>query len=81
MCGQPITGVKHKVSRKTQSRNTANMVAERGLSSFPLLLVVVLAEHGGCLSSIDATVGCESGASAKLVGTSVRLVAGCRWNE
>ena len=23
------------------------------LSSFPLLLVVVLAEHGGCLSSVD----------------------------
>ena len=26
-------------------------------------------------------VGCVSGTSAKLVGTSVRLVAGCRWNE
>ena len=28
-CTQPIAGVKHKLSRKTQSRNTANMVAER----------------------------------------------------
>ena len=55
-----------KVPRRTQSRNTANMEAERGLSSFLLLLVAVLAEHGGC----------GSGTSAKLVGPSVRLVAG-----
>ena len=26
MCAQPITGVKHKVSRKTESRNTANIL-------------------------------------------------------
>ena len=51
------------------------------LSPFPLFLVAVLAEHVGCLSKVTATVGCESGTSAKLVGTSVELVAGCRWNE
>ena len=43
------------------------------LSSFPLLLVVVLAEHGGCLSSADRDRELER--SAKLVDTSVRLVA------
>ena len=64
------------------------------LSSFPLLLVVVLAEHGGCLSSVGRGRGLriwnerearrheceirgfEFGTSGKLVGTSVRLVAG-----
>ena len=69
------------------------------LSSFLVLLVVVLAEHGGCLPSVDRdrelriwnerearrneceTRGCESGTSAELVRTSVRLVAGRRWNE
>ena len=88
------------------------------LSSFPLLLVVVLAEHGGWLSSVDRhrwiaylerarssstrvwnswvvnlerarssservwdSLDCISGTSAKLVGTSVRFVAGWRWNE
>ena len=51
------------------------------LSSFLVLLVVVLAEHGGCLSSVDRTVSCESGTSAKLVGTSVRLVGLHIWSE
>ena len=46
-----------KVARKTQSRNTANMVAERRLSSFPLILAVVLAEHGGRLSSVNRDRG------------------------
>ena len=43
--------IKHKVSRRTQS--TANNGGGALLSSFPLLLGVVLAEHGGCLSSVD----------------------------
>ena len=30
---------------------------------------------------VIATVGCEAGTSAELVGTSVELVAGYRWNE
>ena len=47
------------------------------LSSFPLLLVVVFAEHGGCLSSVDRDRELRiSGTSGKLVRTSVKLVAG-----
>ena len=46
------------------------------LSSFPQLLVVVLAEHVVACPLSIATVSCESGTSAMLVGTSVRLVGG-----
>ena len=57
MCEQPITGVKHK----SVAQDTVQKHCKHGsgalLSSFPLLLVVVLAEHGGCLSSVDRDRG------------------------
>ena len=55
------------------------------LSSFPVLLVVVLAEHGGCLSSVDRDRGLRIWSERKArrnesllvdVGTSEELVTG-----
>ena len=59
------------------------------MSSVPLILGVVLAEHGGCESGtssklVDTSVrlvGGEFGTSTELVGTSVRLVGLRIWNE
>ena len=63
------------------AKDTVPILGKHGsgasLNPFPLLLVVVLAEHGGCLSSVDRDRELRiSGTSGKLVRTSVKLVAG-----
>ena len=67
MCAQPITGQAQSVAQDTEQIHGKH---GSGALLSSLLLVVVI-----------AAVGCESGASGKLVGTSVELVAGCRRNE
>ena len=78
MCDPQPFSVEQKVIPCAQ--DTEQKHAKHGsgapLSSFPVILAVVLAEHGGRLSLSIATVSCESGTSAKLVDTSVRLVGG-----
>ena len=46
-----------KVSREDTEQKHGKHGSGALLSSFPLLLVVVLAEHGGCLSSVDRDCG------------------------
>ena len=46
-----------KVARKDTEQKHGKHGSGALLSSFPLLLVVVLAEHGGCLSSVDRDRG------------------------
>ena len=53
-CAQPIVWfVCERKLRAGHRAETRQNGSGAPLSSFPLLLVVVLAEHGGCLSSVD----------------------------
>ena len=57
MCAQPITGVNHKSVAQDAEQKHGKHGSGALLSSFPVLLVVVLAEHCGCLSSVDRDRG------------------------
>ena len=54
----PLSGssVKESCAQDTEQKHGKHASGAL-LSSFPLLLVVVLAEHGGCLSSVDRDRG------------------------
>ena len=71
----PFTVVKKSVLRAGH-RYTAIMVAERCRVLFPCSLLRWSLSTLVACPLVIATVGCESGASGKLVGTSVELVAG-----
>ena len=51
----------HRCQAQSVAQDTEQIHGKHGsgalLSSFPLLLVAVLAEHGGCLSSVDRDRG------------------------
>ena len=72
VCAQPTVWFERE--RKLRAGHRAET---RQTCSLEALLVVVLAEHGGCLSSVDRDRELRiSGTSGKLVRTSVKLVAG-----
>ena len=76
MCDPQPFSVEQKVipcAQDTEQKH-GNHGCGEPLSSFPLILAVVLATVVAYPLSI-ATVSCESGTSAKLVDTSVRLVS------
>ena len=79
MCDPQPLSVEQKVIPCAQDTEQKHGKHGNGapLSSFPLIFAVVLVEHGGRLSSVDRDRELRiSGTSAKLVDTSVRLVAG-----
>ena len=74
MCAHDITGVKHKSVAQDTEQKYGKHGSGALLSSFPLLVVAVLAEHGGCLSSVDRDCGLRIWKEREARRASVRLV-------